>query len=277
MALLCNECGAKAPAPVAGASLEGAVARVGRTVLPPSLVADIEAATGASADEAIRDLVGDALAAEGAHERGIDRDPGVSWERVAALARRVPEHLADEARGQGPPSDDELASVLVVQVVVLRAPTLREEDALFLANAIRQAVLGARNVDEFIARAQSIAHPHARVIAQPVGPFVADGGDPQGGKLDSEFVAAAFALRTPRETSPIVATPFGWHVIQLVERKLPESPEEAATRAQTLGVAVQNLRGRMRLDALLRARKSSARANVAVAAEGLMARVAVDP
>jgi hypothetical protein len=199
----------------------------------------------------------------------------VSWQTTSALARRVPGQLLDAAAAEGPPRDDELAQMVVEHAVVMRSANLREEDAIAVAAAIRQAVVGARSADDFQARANAVAHPHAQVIVQAVGPFAADGTDASGGTLDAGFVAAAFALKTPLETSPIVASPFGWHVIQLIERRPGEgSPAE---RALALGPAVIRMRARGRVDALLRAKTPAAKVEISGAADTLMARATPGP
>ena len=267
-ALACAACG-QAPPPEASASLNGAVARVGNVALPPSLVADVARSKGSSPRAAVEDLVRDALVAQGSLARGLDRAPTVSWQSAAALARRVPDHLFAAAAAEGPPTNDELEVVSVVHAVVMRSATLREADALALAGAIRQAVVGVHSADDFLARANAVAHPHAQVIAQPIGPFAADGHDASGGELDAGFVAASFALRAPFETSSIVTTPFGWHVIQLVERKAPDG--SPADRAQALGPAIVRMRARMQVDQLLRARSQGARVEISSAADALMA------
>ena len=262
-------CGQKAPPAEARGPLEGAVARVGSVVLPPSLVADVARAKGSTPKVAVEALVRDALAAQGSLAQGLDRDPAVSWQSTAALARRVPERVAAAASIQGSPTDDELALVSVVHAVVMRSAAQREEDALAVADAIRRAVVGAQSADDFQARAGRVEHPHAQVIVQPIGPFAADGSGPGGGQLDAGFVAAAFALRAPFETSPIVASPFGWHVIQLVERQAAEGPR--ADRVRELGPAVVRMRARIHLDELLRAPAQRSKIEISPAADALMA------
>lgn len=272
--LAAGGCGHSAPSPEASASLNGAVARVGSVALPPSLVADVARAKGSSAREAVEDLVRDALAAQGSLARGLDRDPAVSWQSTSALARLVPRQLLDAAAAEGPPREDELAQVLVEHAVVLRSANLREEDAIAVAAAIHQAVAGARSVDDFQARANAVAHPHAQVIVQSVGPFAADGADASGGSIDAGFVAAAFALKKPLETSPVVASPFGWHVIQLIERRPGDG---SAERALALGPAVIRMRAREQVDALLRAKTQAAKVEISGAADTLMARATPGP
>ncbi len=268
-------CGQAPPPPAASSSLNGAAARVGGVTIQPSLVADVAQARGVSARVALDGLVADALAAQGAQLRGLDRDPAVSWPRVAAIARRVPSHLAEEASALGPPTDDELALVSVVHAVVLRAPNLREGDALAIASGIRRAVVEARNADDFEVRAKAVNHPHAQVRVERIGPFAADGRSPDGQEFESGFVAAAFALRAPLDTSPIVATSFGWHVLQLVARAPADGA--LANRRIELASAVVQMRGRIRLDAILRARQQSTPLEISVAADDLMSAAIAQP
>jgi hypothetical protein len=252
------------------------VARVGDVTIPPRLVAEVAATKGISARDAVSDLVIDALAAQGARARGLDADPAVAWAGTAALARRIPARLAVEAADEGPPKDAELASVLVANAVVLRSPTLREHEALIIAENVRRAVAGARTVDDFVSRANAVSHHEAKLVAQPIGPFAADGADPGGGVLDAGFVAAAFALRTPFEVSPVIVTPFGWHVVELIERTPPADSDLEARRTALAG-AVRAMRSRMRLDALLRELRSSARVETGARVDDLMARATASP
>ena len=268
LVLAVSACGQAPPPPAATPSLDGAVARVGGVAIAPSLVADVAQARGVSPREALDGLVADALAAGGAQARGLDRDPSVSWPRVVALARRVPARAVEDASALGPATDDELALVSVVHAVVLRSSTLREDDALAIASAIRRAVIGARNADDFEARAYAVDHPHAQVRVERIGPFGADGRNADGAEFEAAFVAAAFTLRAPLDTSPIVATPFGWHVLQLVERKPPEGAP--TDRRADLAEAVIQMRGRIRLETILRARRQSSPPAISVAADDLM-------
>jgi hypothetical protein len=253
------------------------VARVGAVAIAPSEVAWVANAKGLPPREALDELVADALAAQGAPALGLDATPAVSWERTAAVARQVPLQLARAAAEKGAPSDDELASVVVVHAVVLRSATLREEDALALARSIRQTVAAVRTPDDFLARAQAVPHPHASVVAERLGPFAADGVGPGGATLDPGFVAAAFALRAPLELSSIVVTPFGWHVLQLVERRPPSSPSEADALRVDLAESVRDLRARMALDSLIRMRRGNGRVETSVAADELLARAVASP
>ena len=196
-------CGPNAALPPSRASLGGAVARVGGVTLPASLVSSVARAKGSSPREAIDDLVRDALAAQGARARGLDRDPSVSWRARPPWPAVSPSEWPAEAAELGPPTDDELAA---------RLGRPRRGHAVPFAARRRRARHGRRHPaapwrprgarDDFSARANAVAHPHAQLIVQPVGPFGADGLDASGGELDAGFVAAAFALRAPPEIEP---------------------------------------------------------------------------
>jgi hypothetical protein len=219
--------------------------------------------------------VEDALVAQGAQAKGFDRDPEVSWLCAAALARRVPIRLMEEAAALGAPTDDELALVSVVHAVVLRSPNLRDAAAVAIAAAIRRAVVGARSPDEFEARAGAVNHPNAQVRVERIGPFGADGKSADDTEFEPVFVAAAFALRSPEETSPVVTTPFGWHVLQLVERRA--ATEASGDRRVGLAEPVVEMRGRIRLQAIVLARRQSAQPEISAAADELMSLAVAQP
>jgi hypothetical protein len=268
-------CGGKAPPPASG-PLGGAVARVGSVAIAPDEVRAVAKARGVPPREALDDLVDDALAAQAAEARGLRADATVAWETTAATARQVPARLAREAAARGAPTDDELASLVVVHAVVLRSPGMRAEDATFLLGTVLNAVRSATTADDFIARAGAVPHVHANLTVEKVGPFRADGAMPEGRTLDLSFVAGAFALHAPHALSPVVVSPFGWHLIQLVERTPPSADEAASLRAQ-LAPAVVEVRARGALQDLLRQLDGNARIETAASADELMARVNASP
>jgi len=254
----------------------GDVASVGALPIPVSLVAEVARRSGISARAAADRLVADALAATGARAAGMDRTGDFSWPITAALARRVPARLMDQALSQGPPSDGELATLTVVHAIVLRSPGVPEERALGIAGAIRQAVASARSGDEFEALANAVPHPGTQVVVQRIHGVGADGKAPEGAEFDPVFVAAAFALRSPGDTSWIVETPFGWHTIYLVDRTLAD-PASIERLRSDLAPAVARMRVRIRTQAILHARKQRSSIDVSEAAEALMAEVTTAP
>jgi hypothetical protein len=178
--------------------------------------------------------------------------------------------MLDDARALGPPSEDELSNRRVVHAIVVRSPSVAPEDARSLAAAIERAVVRAPSPEEFERRASRVPHEFARVVVERIGPFGPDGRTATGEGLDATFVTAAFSLHTPGETSPIVETRFGWHVIRLVDR-LPVDPSAVADRRRELETAVFEMRARSALAALLRARRERTSVRIEGAADALMA------
>jgi len=254
----------------------GAVAIVASQPISPSLVADVARASGISPREAVDRLVADALAAQGARARGMDRGGASSWAITASLARRVPERLTDEARSVGPPADDELATLTVAHVVVLRSPGVPEERGRGTAAEIRRAVSRARSADEFESLASAFPHPGMQVVVERLQGVGADGRTAGGAEYDPTFVAAAFALPSAGRMSGLVRTPLGRHTIYLVDRP-PADPASIEQRRADLASAVVLMRVRIRIDAIVRARTQSSSIDVSEAADALMATAARAP
>jgi peptidyl-prolyl cis-trans isomerase C len=272
VAVLTLACGGH-PAPgVTFGSLGGDVAHVGRVTVSAALVGRVASEQRTTPRQALEGLVQDALLAEGARARGLDSSPQARWAVEAALATRTATRLRDEAMVAGPPGDEELAQLTVVHAVVRASSSLSDGRAIAVAEAIAHAVEGARDGDDFLARARNAPHPPAPVIAQSLPPFDASGAMSQG-MLDPEFVAAAFSLRQPGDTSKVVRTPFGWHVIRLVART-PPAPGVADVRRRDLAEAVQQLRVRMGIARSLGALRATAPVDVSASADELMARAA---
>lgn len=278
----------KEPPPTEQTVLGGDVAaRVGSEVIPVSLVTKVANAQHVDAREALRLLVDDAIAADAARARGLDRERPGAWRLTAARARFVADRLLSEARRAGPPTDAEIAeltqqywrevdrppTVRVVHGVVRRpkkADPAAEARAKALAEELRSAVVGAKDAAEFLEKGKAVPHPGVDVVVEALPAFAHDGSVSEGeGKMDEAFAKGAHALASVGDTSPIVETQFGWHVIRLVE-KLPEQrmPFEARRIAFTDEVYVK--RARAATEALLDARKAEVRIEIAPSAEPLM-------
>ena len=286
-AVSCTD-GGRAPAPQQAALGGEIAARVGTDVIPVALVATVAADQRVAPREALRRLIDDAVTANGARARGLDRESRASWLLTAARARWAADQILAEARQAGLPSDAELtdltrqhwrevdrpAAVRVVHALVQR-PKGADEATLARARALavelRTAVLAAKDADDFQVRAKAVPHPaDLDVVVQPLPPFASDGQltESEGGMVES-FAKAAHALTQPGETSGVAESPFGWHVIRLVER-IPEQrmPLEARRAAFTEEAIMQ--RARKATDERLAALRPSAPIEISPSAEPLM-------
>jgi hypothetical protein len=251
--------------------LTGDIARVGDTRLPASLVVSVALAKHMPARAALEELVEDALLGQAGAAQAANAAQPASWEFAGALARGAVARIVEGARQAGPPTANELSTVTVVHAVVLNSVAIPRESAQAIATSIRDAVEHATTAEDFERRAESVPRAAVRLTVERIAAFGADGQLPDGTRLDPSFVAAAFELPAPADTSPIVETPFGLHVLRLLERVLPE-PSSLEQRQHDLADVVVAMRARSRLDRLLAARRGRTKIDIATAAVALMAR-----
>jgi hypothetical protein len=241
--------------------------------LPASLVVGVARAKNVSPRAALDELIEDALLWEAGSRHAADMALTASWDTTGAEARSVAGRIARGAREAGPPTANELSTVTVVHAVVLNSPAVQRESAEAIATSIKDAVEHATSADDFERRAGSVGHGVVRLTIEQVGAFGADGLLADGSHVDPSFVAAAFELRGPADTSPVVETAYGWHVLRLVERVLPE-PGSLEQRKHDFADIVVAMRARSRLDQLLARRRERTKIDITAAAGALMARVA---
>lgn len=273
------------------AALGGAVvARVGGDEIPLELVAAVSKAQGISPEAALDALVADALAAAGARERGLDQAQPASFRVRAARARLVADALAADARRAGPPSDDELAAATLRHwQAVDRGETLRVLHALAApsrknpaapavieetARRMRAAVADAKDAAEFSQRAKAVPRPPGvDVVVEELPPFTDDGWAAEGtGRMAEEFTRGAWALGQVGATSQPVSSPFGWHVILLLER-IPPRRMSAEERRIALADEIYGERAKAAAAQVVARARAATKIEVSPAAQTLTARV----
>jgi peptidyl-prolyl cis-trans isomerase C len=235
---------------------EGVVARVGSLDIHARSVARIAAAQSVELARA-RDLaIRDALFASEASARGLEDSLDVRLAVRGALARMLLHELYSSSARVGPATFDELRDATERRFLDLDRPpgartvhavlrlgkrdaAARRKHASSIAEAIRAAVAPLANagidvpdraqpqgdapdplIERFRQAAAAVPHDGFELIIEPLPPVAADGRvlEPGGKTFALEFASAAAALMTRGEVSPLVESPFGLHVIMLLER-----------------------------------------------------------
>jgi peptidyl-prolyl cis-trans isomerase C len=236
-------------------------ARVGDTSVSAAAVARIAAAQQISTERARDAAIRDALLANEALALGIGSEPSIQVATSAAFARHLLVELYGSAETQGPVTDDELRDATALHWVDLdRPPAYRTVHALVrlddkaggdtrskaqaLADAIHRAVAPvaeqARSIStgpnpgqpgsadplvaSFTKSATSVPAEGLQVIVEPLPPMTADGRglDEQNSTFDKKFAQAAAALDQRGALSEVTPSPFGLHVIMLLDRIEPK-------------------------------------------------------
>ncbi|WP_338046750.1 peptidyl-prolyl cis-trans isomerase [Polyangium spumosum] len=250
--------GPSGPPPERGTLAGGTVARVGREEVNEGTVVRIAAAQGIDLVAARELAIRDALFASEARARGATNDPELERRVSAALARRLMHQLLSEAEQKGPVTDAELERVMARRWIELDRPegfrtvhavvqfaenadAATRSRAEAVARAIHEAVLpvaaSARAItrpepkrpfedveDPVVASFRSavdgVDKDGFRTVVEALPPVTADGRLilPDGGTLVESFARAASALGARGDTSPLVATSYGVHVLLLLER-----------------------------------------------------------
>lgn len=223
--------------------LRTAAARSGRGI--ENLASDDRARL---ADQVMERLVVDALLIQEARRKGITTTPAEvdeattaavdrmkaqfadqqAFERALAAQFTTPERLRDRYRAQ---SEAQLLRNKLIDREIRRKIRISDSDVMESygrsGDEVRvRHILVADSATALAVRARLARGDDFDSVGQDVGALeAADLGWMRRGNLVQAFEEAAFALRRPNELSPIVHTRFGWHAIQLIERRSSDLPE----------------------------------------------------
>lgn len=213
-----------------------------------SIIREIAAQQGVSLQRARELAEEDALLAAALRQQ----DPGqsLSLERLV-LARELSQSLLGAVASNGPPTDEEVETITrerwweldrprMVQVVhALVMADTENAEAAALAQRIAEAVAKATSEAEFKEAAQAVPAGELKVRVESLPPVTADGRaldparpPPQGPQQQFalEFASAAQKLERVGQISPVVRSPFGYHVL-FVQRILePRQPSLSERR-----------------------------------------------
>jgi hypothetical protein len=275
------------PPPPAHVALSGdVVAVVGDVKISSDLVASVAAAQHLTARQALDALVDDALASEAARRKGLETRPDVAWQSKAVLAKITADRIDADARAKGPPTDEEIEKatarrwrdfdvpehISVIHAIVMKKKHTDPKVAADVANAIVAAVSNAPDANAFEVAAKSVDAKGNELRVERLPSFTADGRMvEEEGALDPTFVASSFALAHIGDTSTVVETSFGWHVIKLLA-KLPGHRVPLEERRAALTDAALTLRTRAMYEATIDGLNGQKR-TIDPAAESLMASV----
>lgn len=237
-------CSGAADAPATRAPSSGSVS------IAAPVIGAIERERGLARREALELATEDALLAFDLRER----EPVTArWIERTVLAREVLSALSDQARAGGPPTDAEVTAISEARFWELERPRMvkvthavvlspeENEAARALAQEIAAATRAAKTPEQFQQAARAVPAGNLKVKVESLLPVAPDGravdpatpppGGPGVQRFDADFSAAAQRLTLPGDQSPVLRTPFGYHVIYLISVIEPNQPSLDERRA----------------------------------------------
>lgn len=277
------------PPPARSDLAEGVVARVGTEVVTANGVARIASAQGIDVASARDLAIRDALLANEARSSGVADRPDVQKRIDAVLARRLLRQLLQEADRMGPTTDGELTEVMKRRWLELDRPegfrtvhavvrfaegadAATKGRAEAVAQAIAQALApvaesarktpspppeqlasGVKDpiVAAFRGAVDGVSRDGFEVVVEDLPPVTPDGRVlvMNGGAVEESFAKAASLLAQRGDTSPLVATTYGVHVLLLLERTpasiVPAEERRKLVRDEVLWSRAAALRSRL--------------------------------
>ncbi len=159
-------------------------------------------------------IMNDLLADEGA-TRGYDRDPEIASQVDQLRRRLIVQRVMKDYQEPPPLTDDEARAYYEQNKRMFSGGQVRASHILVkdedLAKRLREELRRDPSKFQELAKANSIDTATA-----------ARGGDLGffgQGRMVAEFERAAFALQNPGDITEVVKTPFGYHIIELTDRK----------------------------------------------------------
>ena len=219
-------------------------------VIDESVLGAIAAQRGLSREQSLELAVEDALLAR----ELVTTEPALAhWVERTVLARQLLGAVLEEAKASGPVSDAEVREISEARFWELDRPRLvrlvhavvlsssEDPEARALADRIAQATTAVTTAEDFKARARAVPAGKFTVKVEVLPPVAEDGRavDPERPPplgpavqhFDGSFAAAAQRLTRPGELSPVVHTPFGYHVMYLTQVIEPHQPTLDERRA----------------------------------------------
>jgi len=252
-----NACSSPPPssAPVEKQLKPGIVVQVAQHEFEASFVLSVASRHGIPVASASQWVVSEALFAQAAEDR-FQGNGGFDVSRRSAHARALLEELKATAKRKGPPTDVELEKlrselwmdfdrpvcVRTAHAVVLTKTPADEGAAKASAERIATATRGVTEPEKFweLANAVDTGSLEKRIEGLPhmtedgravfLDPTDPRRQRPQG--FDAGFAKAANAIEAVGQQSGVVKSPYGYHVILLIERVAPQHYELVSLRSR---------------------------------------------